>query len=99
MCRSKPARPGAFLPILLTAGPFFFIQTSKGVLIIEPDEGQARRIHLQRLPFGEGCETVLVRRNTVGHYEDDTLVVDTIGFERQNLVDKPHASQREAARG
>src|SRR5689334_10302334 len=38
--------PSGVPAYMLTAGPFYFIQTAKAVLILEPDEGQARRIYL-----------------------------------------------------
>ena len=85
--------PSGVPAYMLTAGPFFFIQTPKAVLIIEPDEGQARRIY-ERTAF-QGSETVLVRES-VGHYEDDTLVVDTIGLNGKNFLDlyrTPHSEK------
>jgi hypothetical protein len=86
--------PSGVPAYLATAGPYFFIQTRDKVLIIEPDEGQARRIHLNvghasdRRPSWYG--------DSVGHYEGDTLVVDTIGLNARTFVDNyrtPHSEK------
>jgi hypothetical protein len=78
----------------LAGGPFFFIQTPKEVLIVEEGDRHARRVYLNaehsKNPksswFGE----------SIGRYEGDTLVVDTIGFNKKTFVDNyrtPHSDK------
>ena len=78
----------------LAGGPFFFIQTPKEVLIVEEGDRHARRIAMDASHsanpkpswFGE----------SVGHYEGDMLVVDTIGFNTKTFVDNyrtPHTDK------
>jgi hypothetical protein len=79
---------------MLTAGPYYFIQTPKMVLILEPDEGQARRIYLN-VPHAKDAKPSWYG-DSVGHYEDDTLVVDTIGLNGRTFVDlyrTPHSEK------
>ena len=86
--------PSGVPAYMLTAGPFFFIQTPKAVLIIEPDEGQARRIYLN-VPHSTDTKPSWYG-DSVGHYEDDTLVVDTIGLNGRTFVDlyrTPHSEK------
>jgi hypothetical protein len=83
------------VPAYLSAtGPYFFIQTPQKVLLYEPDEGQARRIHLN------AGHSANVKPSwygeSVGHYEGDTLVVDTIGLNAKTVVDNyrtPHSEK------
>jgi len=88
-----PAGVPAFL--LAVVNPVFFIQTPKQVtLIAQGGDHTVRRVHLNAphslrpTPswFGE----------SVGHYEGDTLVVDTIGLNAKTYVDvyrTPHSEQ------
>ena len=79
---------------LAVVNPVFFVQTDKQVTIISQADHMVRRVHLNvphslRPPpswFGE----------SVGHYEGDTLVVDTIGLNAKSYVDiyrTPHSEQ------
>src|SRR4051812_1068983 len=86
----QPGVPAAWL----AGGPFFFIQTANEVLIIEEGDRHARRIRM------DGPHSVNPKPSwygeSVGHYEDDTLVVDTIGFNTQTFVDNyrtPHSDK------
>jgi hypothetical protein len=86
--------PSGASAYMLTAGPFYFIQTPKAVLILEPDEGQARRIYLNA-PHSKDAKPSWYG-DSVGHYEDDTLVVDTIGLNGRTFVDlyrTPHSEK------
>ncbi len=78
----------------LAGGPFFFIQTPKEVVIVEEGDRHARRIYMNAPHsakpkpswFGE----------SIGRYEGDTLVVDTIGFNTKTFVDNyrtPHSEK------
>jgi hypothetical protein len=88
-----PAGVPAFL--LAVVNPIFFIQTEKQVTMIsQGGDHTARRVHLNiahspRVTpswFGE----------SVGHYEGDTLVVDTIGLNTRTFIDNfrtPHTDK------
>jgi hypothetical protein len=90
--RCWPVGVPAFL--LLPATPVYFIQTPKQVWMIWMQDHQVRHVYLD-VPhspllkpswFGE----------SVGHYEGDTLVVDTIGLSADTYVDfyqTPHTEQ------
>jgi hypothetical protein len=90
--RCWPVGVPAFL--LLPATPVYFLQTPKQVSMIWMQNHQVRRVYLdvQHSPnvkpswYGE----------SVGHYEGDTLVVDTIGISDKSYVDNyqtPHTGQ------
>ena len=74
--------------------PLFFVQTPKQVLMIWEENQQVRHIYMtdKHSPnvkpswYGE----------SIGHYEGDTLVVDTIGIDKRTFVDRyetPHSEQ------
>jgi len=90
--RCWPVGVPAFL--LYPATPVYFLQTPKDVKLVWMQDHQVRRVHLneQHAPnersswFGD----------SVGHYEGDTLVVDTIGLSTKTYVDNyftPHTEQ------
>jgi len=64
--------------MLFPAEPIFFIQTPKEVWIIWQRDQHVRRIYLDR-PHSKNPKPTWFGES-VGHYEGDTLVVDTIGF-------------------
>jgi len=87
-----PAGMPSFL--LYPVQPVYFVQTPKEVLMIWQADHQVRHIYLRakhaaRIKpswYGE----------SVGHYEGDTLVVDTIGIDTRTTVDSfqtPHSAQ------
>jgi hypothetical protein len=95
----KPAytRPASCWPIgvpgfaLYPVYPVYFIQTPKEVVMIWSEDHQVRHVYLDQQHsarpkpswFGE----------SVGHYEGDTLVVDTVGMNDKTFVDNyltPH---------
>jgi len=89
--RCWPTGP-AFL--LTPAQPMFFIQTPQQVRIIAQHDSDVRRVYmnvshsanLKPSWYGE----------SVGHYEGDTLVIDTIGFNDKTFVDNfrtPHSEK------
>jgi hypothetical protein len=90
--RCWPTGVPAFL--LNPALPIYFLQTATDVwIILEPDH-RVRRVALNQphsaspVPSWYG--------ESVGHYEGDTLVVDTIGFNDRSHVDNyrtPHTTQ------
>ena len=64
--------------MLYPAEPIFFIQTPKEVWIIWQRDQHVRRIYLNR-PHSTNPKPTWMGES-VGHYEGDSLVVDTIGF-------------------
>ncbi len=90
-------RPYGVPAIWNSGGPFVFVQTPKEVLIINQGEQFARHIYMDRphsanlIPsyYGE----------SVGHYEGDTLVIDTIGMNSKTFADNfrtPHTEKLHA---
>lgn len=90
--RCWPVGVPAFL--LYPATPVYFFQTPKEVVMVWMQDHQVRRVRLneQHDPnprsgwFGD----------SVGHYEGDTLVVDTIGLSPRTFIDNyftPHTDQ------
>ncbi len=80
--------------LLYPALPVYFLQMPKEVVMIWTQDHQVRHVYLDRTHsarvtpswFGE----------SVGHYEGDTLVVDTIGLSTKTFVDNyqtPHTEQ------
>ena len=80
--------------------PVYFLQTPKQVWIIVPSNQQARRIYMD-VPHSANLKPTWYGES-VGHYEGDTLVIDTIGLTDKMVLDvyrTPHTAHREAARG
>src|SRR6266700_3546212 len=74
--------------------PVHFIQTPKEVVIINELYAQIRHIYLN-VPHSEHV-TPSWHGESVGHYEGDELVVDTIGLNDRTFVDNyrtPHTEQ------
>ena len=80
--------------LLTPAQPMFFVQTPQQVRMIAQHDNDVRRVYLNVLHtenpkpswYGE----------SVGHYEGDTLVVDTIGLNDKTFVDNyrtPHSEK------
>ena len=78
--------------LLTPAQPMFFIQTPKQVRILAQHDNDVRRVYMNASHsanlkpswYGE----------SVGHYEGDTLVIDTIGLNDKTFVDNfrtPHS--------
>jgi hypothetical protein len=79
---------------MLSGGPFYFVQTSKMVWIIETGEHQARRIYMN-VPHSANPKPSW-SGESVGRYEGDTLVVDTVGLNAKTFVDNyrtPHSEK------
>jgi hypothetical protein len=80
--------------VLYPIQPVYFVQTDKEVLMIWQADHQVRHVylgakhsdHVKPSWYGE----------SIGHYEGDTLVVDTIGLDTRTAVDNfqtPHSAQ------
>jgi hypothetical protein len=85
--RASCRPPG--VPEFLVHGAGFqamhFLQTSKEVLLINDGDTQIRHIYMN-VPHSEHV-TPSYFGESVGHYEGDELVVDTIGFNDKTFVD------------
>jgi len=74
--------------------PYFFIQTPKQVWMIFSGDQQVRRIYMDA-PHTAGPKPSWYGES-VGHYEGDTLVVDTVGLNDKTFVDyyrTPHTEK------
>jgi hypothetical protein len=88
----------AGVPAFLTLGgnnnPYRFIQTPKEVRIFRDADSQVRRVYLN-VPHSAN-PTPSWYGESVGHYEGDTLVIDTIGLNTKTFVDyyrTPHTEK------
>ena len=88
-----PAGVPAFL--LAVVNPIFFIQTPRQVTMIsQGGDHTVRRVYLN-VPHSRRV-TPSWFGESIGHYEGDTLVVDTIGLNAKSYVDiyrTPHSEQ------
>jgi hypothetical protein len=76
------------------ANPVYFVQTPKQVWMIYSGDAQVRRIYLD-VPHSENPKPSWYGES-VGHYEGDTLVIDTIGQNAKTVVDPyrtPHTEK------
>jgi hypothetical protein len=90
--RCWPVGVPAFL--LLPATPVYFLQTPKQVSMIWMQNHQVRRVYMD-VPHAAKV-TPSWYGESVGRYEGDTLVVDTIGISDKSYVDNyqtPHTDQ------
>jgi len=74
--------------------PLYFVQTPKEVWLIFSGDQQVRRIYLD-VPHSENPRPSWYGES-VGHYEGDTLVIDTIGQNDKTVVDPyrtPHTEK------
>ena len=97
--RSK-CMPGGVPEFLLYGGPgenepLYFIQTPREVLIIAQADTQVRHVYMNVPHSAHPAPSWY--GESVGHYEGDTLVVDTTGFNDKSLIDDnyavPHTTQ------
>ena len=86
--------PGGVPEFLLYGGPgenepIYFVQTPKEVLIVAQADTQVRHVYMN-VPHSARPSPSWYGES-VGHYEGDTLVVDTIGFNDKSLIDDNYA--------
>jgi hypothetical protein len=88
----------AGVPAFLTLGgnnnPYRFIQSAKEVRILRDADSQVRRVYLDVPHLAN--PTPSWYGESVGHYEGDTLVIDTIGLNTKTFVDyyrTPHTEK------
>jgi hypothetical protein len=87
-----PAGVPAFM--LFIVEPVFFVQAPKEVLIIYSGDAQVRRVYLDQ-PHSVNPEPSWYGES-VGRYDGDRLVIDTIGFNDKTHVDNyrtPHTGK------
>jgi hypothetical protein len=74
--------------------PIFFVQTPRQVLMIHSGNEEVRHIYLD-VPHSLNPQPSWYGES-VGHYEDDTLVIDTIGLNDKTYIDNyrtPHTEK------
>jgi hypothetical protein len=79
--------------LLYPQQPVFFVQTPKEVVMMWQGDHQVRHVYLNT-PHSQNFKPSWYGES-VGHYEADTLVVDTIGTSDKSLVDNfgtPHTA-------
>ncbi|HMA72174.1 MAG TPA: hypothetical protein VKP67_11890 [Xanthobacteraceae bacterium] len=87
-----PAGVPAF--VIAAVEPIHFMQTRKQVTMIFSGDAQVRRVYLD-VPHSANVKPSWYGES-VGHYEGDTLVVDTIGLNDKTFVDNyrtPHSEK------
>src|SRR6516162_1746089 len=72
--------------------PVYFVQSPKDVLIVFSGDQQVRPVYLD-VPHSANPKPSWYGES-VGYYEGDTLVVDTIGLNDQTFVGKLHVVER-----
>jgi hypothetical protein len=80
--------------MMFVVEPIFFVQSPKEVLMIFQGDMQVRHIYLD-VPHSEAPKTSWYGES-VGHYEGDTLVIDTVGLNDRTTIDNfrtPHTDK------
>jgi hypothetical protein len=80
--------------LLTPAQPMFFIQTPQQVRMIAQHDNDVRRVYLN-MPHSANPKPSWYGES-VGHYEGDTLVIDTIGLNDRTFIDNfrtPHSEK------
>ena len=80
--------------LLTPAQPLFFIQTPQQVRMIAQHDNDVRRVYLN-VPHSANLKPSWYGES-VGHYEGNTLVIDTIGLNDKTFVDNfrtPHSEK------
>jgi hypothetical protein len=88
----RPAGVPGFMMFIVE--PIFFVQSPTKVLMIHSGNEEVRRIYLD-MPHSENPKPSWYGES-VGHYEGDTLVIDTIGLNDKTFVDNyrtPHSER------
>jgi hypothetical protein len=91
---STSCKPSGVPAFLLQPTNIYFVQTAKEVVIIQNYDSQVRHVFLD-VPHSAGVKPSWYGES-VGHYEGDTLVVDTIGQSAKTFVDAyrtPHSDK------
>ena len=78
---------------MLWADEHYFLQTPKVVYIVYARDHEVRRVYLNQSHTKSPAPSWY--GESVGHYEDDTLVIDTVGISDKSFIDRygtPHSS-------
>jgi len=89
-----PAGVPGFMALGGNNNPTWFLQTSKEVRIMRAADSQVRRVYLN-VPHSANPSPSWYGES-VGHYEGDTFVIDTIGLNSKTFVDAyrtPHTEK------
>jgi hypothetical protein len=89
-----PAGVPGFMALGGANNPVWFLQTPKEVRIMRAADSQVRRVYLN-VPHSANPKPSWYGES-VGHYEGDTLVIDTIGLNTKTFVDAyrtPHTEK------
>jgi hypothetical protein len=89
-----PAGVPGFLALGGNMNPYWFLQTPKEVWMMRAADSQVRRVYLD-VPHSPNPKPSWYGES-VGHYEGDTLVVDTVGLNTETYVDNyrtPHTEK------
>jgi len=89
-----PAGVPGFLALGGNNNPYWFLQTPKEVVIMRAADSQVRHVYLDSPHSPDPKPSWYVE--SVGHYEGDTLVIDTIGLNSKTFVDAyrtPHTEK------
>jgi hypothetical protein len=89
-----PAGVPGFLALAGNNNPYWFLQTPREVLIMRAADSQVRHVYLD-VPHSADPKPTWYGES-VGHYEGDTLVIDTIGLNAKTFVDAyrtPHSEK------
>ena len=88
----RPAGVPGFMMFIIE--PIFFVQSPDKVLMIHSGNEEVRRIYLD-VPHSTNPKPSWYGES-VGHYEGDTLVIDTIGMNDKTFIDNyrtPHTEK------
>jgi hypothetical protein len=89
-----PSGVPGFLALGGNQNPYWFLQSPKEVAIMRASDSQVRHVYLD-VPHSPDPKPSWYGES-VGHYEGDTLVVDTIGLNTKTFVDNfrtPHSGK------
>jgi hypothetical protein len=96
LVRGAPCRPGSVTSFINSpmTNPMYFLQAPKVVVMIKTGNNEFRHIYLAD-KHSANVKTSWYGES-IGHYEGDTLVIDTIGLDDRTNVDgfgTPHTKQ------
>ena len=89
---STSCEPSGVPAYLLQPTVLYFVQAPEEIVMIEAYDSQVRHVFLNRAHSAN--VTPSWYGESVGHYEGDTLVIDTVGLSRKSFVDMyrtPHS--------
>jgi hypothetical protein len=91
---NSSCRPSGVPAFMLMPGPFYILQAPTKVIMIEEQTYKSRHIHLN-VPHSTNPKPSYYGES-VGFYEGDSLIVDSIGFNTKTVVDSfrtPHTEK------